>query len=65
MSVVGYNSNGYVISVCDALNGQVIDTFKTGVYNMGTIERCMTDLFYKYVVDNQHGLLIKIGSYDN
>lgn len=64
MSVVGYNRDGYVISVCDALNGQLIDTFRTSTYNMGTIERCFTDLFYKYVVDNQHGLLIKIGSND-
>lgn len=64
MSVVGYNGNGFVISVCDALNGQIIDTFKTGTYNMGTIERCITDLFYRYVVDNQHGLIIKIGSND-
>ena len=55
---------GYVISVCDALNGAVLDTFRTDTYNMGTIERCVTDFFYRYVIDNQHGLLIRIGSSD-
>lgn len=61
MSVRGY---GYVISVTDALNGNVLDTFNTQTYNMGTIERCITDIFYKYVVDNQHGIIVKIGSSD-
>lgn len=60
---VRYNS-GYCISLTDALTGQVIDTFNTNTYNMGTIERCVVDLFYRFVVDNQRGLIIKIGSDD-
>lgn len=57
-------NNNFCISVCDSLNGKIIDTFSYDTYNIGTIERCITDLFYKYVVDNQHGLIIRVGSSD-
>lgn len=56
--------NPTCIIVIDSLTGVEVARLSLAVYNMGTIERCLTDLFYKYCVDNEHGLLIKIGNTD-
>lgn len=56
------NSSFLVIVVSDTLTGEVIHTFDTRMFSMNNIEHCIQDLFYSYVVDNQHGLMIKIGS---
>lgn len=57
-------NNCSVISVCDGLTGRVLGTFSLATYDLPCLNEIIKCLFERYVMLDQHGLIIKIGSSD-
>lgn len=53
------------IIISDALNGEIIDNINQEIYEDVTICDMVRDIFYNYVIENEHGLLIKVGYKNN
>lgn len=53
-----------VIIVTNGLTGQVVDTIKLDNYSSTSVLCMLEDLMSRYILDNEQGLIIKVG-YNN
>ena len=53
-----------VIIVTNGLTGQVVDTIKLDNYSSTSVLCMLEDLMSRYILDNEQGLIVKVG-YNN
>lgn len=58
MSIKDYNKT---IIVSDTLNGDVITTIDRTMFSDTTLLSIFKDLLSEYVLDNEHGIMFKVG----
>lgn len=49
------------IIISDALTGEIIDNIDQEVYEIDTICNMVRDVFFNYTINNEHGILVKVG----
>lgn len=58
MSVKDINKS---LIISDCITGEVIDVIPYDLYNEITIKEMLYDIYYEYVVRNEHGYMVKYG----
>lgn len=58
MSIKDYNKT---IIISDTLNGDIITTIDRTMFSDTTLLSIFKDLLSEYVLDNEHGIMFKVG----